>query len=420
MNYRRLLPVLFLFAHPVVPTFGAEAARVIHERLLTLDTHLDTPANLRRSGWNILERHDVREDFSQVDVPRMIEGGLDGGFWVIYTPQGPRTPAGHAAARDTAIQIALRIHKMVAANPAHFTLATKADEAAPIAASGKRIVYLSMENAYPIGCDLTLLQTFFDLGVRMISPVHFSNNDLGDSATDTTGKQWNGLSPLGKEFVAECNRLGMVLDQSHGSDEVFDQLLALSATPIILSHSGAKAVYDHPRNIDDERIKKLAAAGGVIQMNSLSAYLIPTPPNPERNKAMSALFAKFGGRSALSSEQMKAMAQERRAIEEKFPVPSATFDDFMKHALHTIKLVGPDHVGFGPDWDGGGGVIGMEDIASSHKITARLLAEGYTEADCEKMWSGNVLRLLRSAEAHASKIKSEAAAKVVSAAPAKP
>jgi membrane dipeptidase len=338
---------------------------------------------------------------------------------VVYTPQGPRTPAGHAAARDTAIQIALRIHKMVAANPDHFTLATKADEAAPIAASGKRIVYLSMENAYPIGRDLTLLQTFFDLGVRMISPVHFSNNDLGDSATDTTGKQWNGLSPLGKEFVAECNRLGMVVDQSHGSDEVFDQLLALSATPIILSHSGAKAVYDHPRNIDDERIKKLAAAGGVIQMNSLSAYLIPTPPNPERNKAMSALFAKFGGRSGLSSEQMKAMAQERRAIEEKFPVPAATFDDFMKHALHTIRLVGPDHVGFGPDWDGGGGVIGMEDIASSHKITARLLAEGYTEADCEKMWSGNVLRLLRSAEAHAIKVKSEAAAKAVPASPVK-
>jgi membrane dipeptidase len=224
---------------------------------------------------------------------------------------------------------------------------------------------------------------------------------------------------LGKEFVAECNRLGLVIDQSHGSDEVFDQLLALSATPIILSHSGAKAVYDHPRNIDDERIKKLAAAGGVIQMNSLSAYLIPTPPNPERNKAMSALFAKFGGRSGLSSEQMKAMAQERRAIEEKFPVPAATFDDFMKHALHTIRLVGPDHVGFGPDWDGGGGVIGMEDIASSHKITARLLAEGYTEADCEKMWSGNVLRLLRSAEAHAIKVKSEAAAKAVPASPAK-
>lgn len=411
MKCSRLRLALSLLALPLA-LGAAEDARAIHERLVTLDTHLDTPANLRRPGWNILERHDVKEDFSQVDVPRLIEGGVDGGFWVIYTPQGPRTPAGHAAARDTALQIALRIHKMVAANPAHFTLATKADEAAAIAASGKRIVYLSIENAYPIGQDLTLLQTFYDLGVRMISPVHFANNDLGDSATDTTGKQWNGLSPLGKAFVAECNRLGMVLDQSHASDEVFDQLLALSATPIILSHSGVKGVYDHPRNVDDERIKKLAAAGGVIQMNSLSAYLIPTPPNPERNKAMSALFAKFGGRGGLTGEQMKAMAGERRAIEEKYPVPLATFDDFMKHVLHTLKLVGPDHVGFGPDWDGGGGVIGMEDIASSHKITARLLAEGYSEADCAKMWSGNILRLLRAAEVYAAKVKMEAAARV--------
>jgi membrane dipeptidase len=411
MKRSRLPLVISLLALPLA-LGAAEDARAIHERLVTLDTHLDTPSSLRRPGWNILERHDVKEDFTQVDVPRLIEGGIDGGFWVIYTPQGPRTPAGHAAARDTALQIALRIHKMVAANPAHFTLATKADEAASIAASGKRIVYLSVENAYPIGQDLTLLQTFYDLGVRMISPVHFANNELGDSATDTTGKQWNGLSPLGKAFVAECNRLGMILDQSHASDEVFDQLLALSATPIILSHSGAKAVYDHPRNVDDERIKKLAAAGGVIQLNSLSAYLIPTPPNPERNQAMSAHFAKFGGRANLTSDQMKVMAQERRALEEKYPVPLATFDDFMKHVLHTLKLVGPDHVGFGPDWDGGGGVIGLEDIASSHKITARLLAEGYSESDCAKMWSGNILRLLRAAEVTAAKVKAEAAAKV--------
>ncbi len=413
MKRSRPLLALSLLAFSAVPFAlpAADTARAIHERLLTLDTHLDTPSSLRRPGWSILDRHDVKEDFTQVDLPRMVEGGLDGGFWVIYTPQGPRTPAGHAAARDTALQIALRIHKMVAANPGQFALATKADEAAPIAAAGKRVVYLSIENAYPIGQDLTLLQTFYDLGVRMVSPVHFANNDLADSATDTTGKQWNGLSPLGKEFVAECNRLGMILDQSHASDEVFDQLMALSATPIILSHSGAKAVYDHPRNVDDARIKKLAAAGGVIQMNSLSAYLIPTPPNPDRNKAMAALFAKFGGRGNITPDQMKTMAIERRAIDEKYPVPMATFDDFMKHVLHTLKLVGPDHVGFGADWDGGGGVTGMEDVASLPKITARLLAEGYTEADCEKMWSGNTLRLLRAAEAYAAKVKAEAAAK---------
>lgn len=414
---KRSLPLLSLSLALGSVVSAAEDPRAIHERLLTFDTHLDTPSSLRRPGWSIMDRHDVKEDFTQVDQPRMVEGGLDGGFWVIYTPQGPRTPAGHAAARDTALQIAVRIHKMVAAHPAHFALATKAEDAAPIAAAGKRIVYISIENAYPIGHDLTLLQTFYDLGARMISPVHFANNDLADSATDTTGRQWNGLSPLGKDFVAECNRLGYILDASHASDDVFDQMIALSKTPIILSHSGAKAVYDHPRNIDDERMKKLAASGGVIQMNSLSAYLIPTPPNPERNKAMQALMGKYGGRANMSPEQMKEMRAERAELEKKYPVPMANFDDFMKHVLHTLKLVGAEHVGFGADWDGGGGVTGMEDVASYHKITARLLAEGYTEADCAKMWSGNTLRLLRAAEAYAAKVKAEADA-AAKAAPA--
>ena len=387
---------------------AADEARAIHERLITFDTHLDTPSSLRRPGWNIMERHNVKDDFTQVDQPRMVEGGLDGGFWVIYTPQGPRTPAGHADARDNALQIALNIHKMLAANPAYFALATTADDAAAIAATGKRIVYLSIENAYPIGHDLTLVKTFYDLGVRMLSTVHFANNDLADSATDTTGKQWNGLSPLGRELITECNRLGIILDASHASDEVFDQMIALSKTPIILSHSGAKAICDHPRNIDDERMKKLAATGGVIQMNSLSAYLIPTPPNPERNKAMQGLMAKYGGRRNLGAEQMKEMAIARRALEEQYPVPMATFEDFMKHVLHALKVVGPDHVGFGADWDGGGGVTGLEDVASYHKITSSLLAAGYTEADCAKMWSGNTLRLLRAAEAYAAKVKIEA------------
>ena len=421
MSHRRFLTLALAAVAPLAPALSAAddtAARAIHERLITFDTHLDTPSSLRRPGWNIMDRHNVKDDFTQVDQPRMVEGGLDGGFWVIYVGQGARTPEGHAAARDTALQIAVRIREMVAAHPKDFALAAKADDAAVIAATGKRIVYLSMENAYPVGHDVTLVKTFYDLGVRMLSPVHFANNDLADSATDTTGKQWNGLSPLGREVVAECNRLGIILDASHASDDVFDQLIAFSKTPIILSHSGSKAVFDHPRNLDDERIKKLAASGGVIQMNSLSAYLIPTPPNPERNKALQGLMAKYGSRGDLTLEQTKEMAVERRALEEKYPVPLATFDDFMKHVLHTLKVVGPEHVGFGADWDGGGGVTGMEDVASSHKITTRLLAEGFSEADCAAMWSGNTLRLLRAAEAYAVKLKAEneAAAKAAPAA----
>jgi membrane dipeptidase len=383
----------------------AQRARAMHERAITFDTHLDTPSSLAIPGWDITQRHEVKTDSTQVDLPRMIEGGLDGGFWAIFTAQGPRTPAGHAAARDKALQIALRIHQMVAAHPQQFALATTADDAAVIAATGRRIVYLSMENAYPIGHDLTLVKTFYDLGVRMMSTAHFANNDLADSASDASGKQWGGLSPLGRDFVGECNRLGIILDASHASDDVFDQLIALSKTPIILSHSGCKAVCDHPRNIDDDRLRRLAAAGGVIQMNSLSAYVIPTPPNPEANKAMQALYAKYGGRENLTPAERQAMLGERRALEARYPVPRATFDDFMRHVLHALKVVGPEHVGFGADWDGGGGVTGMEDVASYYKITERLVEAGYTEADIQNIWSGNTLRLLRAAEACAKLAK---------------
>lgn len=391
------------FAAETAAEFSARA-RALHERAVTFDTHLDTPSSLRRPGWNITERHDVLKDGTQVDFPRMREGGLDGGFWVIYTPQGPRTDEGHAAARDTALGIAVRIREMLARFPDQCEIALTADDAARIAATGKRIVYISVENSYPIGHDLTLVKTFYDLGVRMMSPVHFAHNDLADSATDTKGPEWKGLSPLGKDFVAECNRLGIILDASHASDDVFDQMIALSKVPIILSHSGAKAVYDHPRNIDDERLKKLAASGGVIQMNSLSAYLIPTPVNPERNKALAEVFAKFGGRRGLTPEQMAEAMELRRQVEAKYPVPIATFDDFMNHVLHVLKVVGPDHVGFGADWDGGGGVTGMEDVASYWKITERLLKEGYSEKAIENMWSGNTLRLLRQAEAYAKSV----------------
>ena len=157
-------------------------------------------------------------------------------------------------------------------------------------------------------------------------------------------------------------------------------------------------------------MKKLAAAGGIIQMNSLSAYLIPTPPNPERNKAIQGLTAKYGGRGNMTPAQMNEWRKERGEVEKKYPVPMATFDDFMKHVLHALKVVGPEHVGFGADWDGGGGVTGMEDVASYYKITERLLAAGYSEADCANIWSGNTLRLLRAAEAYAAKLKAEAAA----------
>jgi len=378
-------------------------ARRIHERLLTLDTHLDTPVHFG-PGWDIMSRHDIASDPSQVDYPRMLSGGLDGGFWAIYTPQGPRTPEGEAKARDTALRTAMRIHEMVAREHDHFELALRSSDAAAIASRHNRIVYISIENGYPLGHDLTLLQTFYSLGARMAGLVHFSNNDLADSSTDPKGKEWNGLSPLGKQAVVEANRLGMVLDASHASDDVLDQLIERSKTPVILSHSGCKAVFNHPRNVDDGRLRKLAASGGVIQINSLSDYLMATPDDPARKQAMHALFERSFPLYDLTAQGRVAFEHERLAIERAHPEPHATFEDFMKHLLHALEVVGPDHIG--ADWDGGGGVTGMEDVASIPKITERLLAAGYTEGDLAKIWSGNVLRLLREAERTSSLIAS--------------
>jgi membrane dipeptidase len=343
-----------------------------------------------------MDRHKIA-DRSQVDYPRMVEGGLKGGFFAIYTPQGPRTPDGDRAARDAAIMRGVEIREMVAKHGDAFALALKADDAARIMASGRRIVFMSIENSYPIEGDLSLMSTFQAMGVRLIGPVHFRDNDLADSATDKP--EWHGLSPKGREFVAEANRLGLVLDASHASDDVLDQMMALSKTPVILSHSGCKAVNDNPRNIDDARLRALAASGGVIQINSLSAYLIPTPHNPARDAAMADLMKRAEG-GHLTPEQQSGLEAEFAAIEAKYPQPRATFDDFMKHLLHALQVAGVDHVGVGADMDGGGGVVGMEDITGYPRITAALLAAGYTPSDLAKIWGGNVLRVLRRAEAY--------------------
>ena len=396
----RVAAAIALFAAFSGPVLAADA-RTIHERVLRLDTHLDTPMNFARPGWDIMDEHSVASDLSQVDYPRMMKGGLDGGFFAIYTPQGRRTPEGLAHARDAALVRAMEIHEMVARHNDKFELALGADDAARIVAKSKRVVFISIENSYPLGKDLTLLKTFYDLGVRMAGPVHFTNNDLADSATDPKGPEWHGLSPLGKQFVAEANRLGIILDASHASDDVFDQMLALSTTPIVLSHSGVRDVFNHPRNIDDVRIKKLAAAGGVIQINSYSDYLVDTPPNMLREDALRALGRKYGPFRALAGERLKAYMIERHAIETEYPIPRATIDDVMAHMLHALKLVGVDHVGVGLDWDGGGGVTGMEDVAEIPEISKRLLAAGYTEQDLGKIWSGNILRVMRQVEAKA-------------------
>ena len=369
----------------------------VHQSLLTLDTHLDAPMLFSVEGWDITQRHSVQRDGSQVDLPRMIEGGLDGGFWTIYIPQGPLTAQGRATAREAGLRRMAEIHAMVEQHPDKFEIALTADDAPRIAATGKRIVYLSMENGYPLGEDPTQLRAYYAGGVRMAGPVHFLNNDLGTSATDSAPARYPGLTPLGKQWVEECNRLGILIDASHSSDAVLDEMLELSKAPIILSHSGARVVFDHPRNVDDEHLRRIAAHGGVIQVSAYNDYMIANPRNAERQAAIGAA----RGAAARTLSAREATQQQIAAIDQKYPYRRATFDDYMQHLLHVIRIAGVEHAGIGIDFDGGGGVQGFEDASDYPKITARLLAEGYSRQDLQKIWSGNVLRVLREAQARA-------------------
>ncbi|OFC71929.1 dipeptidase [Alteromonas confluentis] len=387
------------------PALADKSSDAIHESLVVMDTHLDTPALLVQPGFDIMESHTFDDDFSQVDVPRMNSGGLDGGFWAIYSSQGPVTEAGFRESRDTALLRAMAIHEMVAAHPETFALATEPEDAEDIAKQGKKIVYISMENAYPLGEDLSLLETFYKMGVRMVGPVHFKNNQFGDSSTDPNGQQYGGLSDLGKELIKKANQLGMILDASHAHDDVLKDMIALSKTPVILSHSGTKAVYDHPRNVDDPLLKKLVASGGVIHVNAYSSYLKELPNDPERGKAYGELFKQMGNMAEMTAEEIAALKAKRKQIDMEHPAVRATFEDYMEHFLHILKVAGPQHTGVGADWDGGGGVDNMMDVAALPKITGRLLAEGYSEKDLADIWGNNALRLLQQAKDYAESLK---------------
>ena len=374
---------------PVEPSAGTS----LHDRLLTLDTHLDTPMHFAREGWSFGDPHNLDGDLVQVDLPRMA-GNLDGGFFAIYTAQGPLTPANYADALAFARKRSDEIDATIARFPDRIAPALTAADARRLDAEGRLIAFKSMENSYSLGEDLSLLAEFQRRGVRMASPVHSSNNQFADSATDEP--RWNGLSPLGAQWVAQMNRLGMMIDASHASDAAFDQMLALSKTPIILSHSGSRDVFDHPRNLDDARIRQLAAAGGAICVSTV--FLSDMNLSDER----AALFGSLERIGELSPTEQADLTARWRALAKTETMWAADFEDFMAARLHVIEVAGVDHVCFGADWDGGGGIAGIEDITALPKVTERLRAAGYSEADLRKMWGGNVLRILSAAETYAA------------------
>lgn len=378
-------------------TASAEAS-TLHDRLLTLDAHLDTPLLFHRDGYDFSARGSYAEDRTNVDLPRLQEGQLDGGFWVIYTAPGPLNAEAYKAARTSALVRQMAIREMAAKYSDSVELAFAADDAERIHQAGKIVVFQSMENAYPMGEDLSLLEVFYTGGLRMLGLVHFRSNQFADSSTDDP--LHGGLSELGKDMVREANRLGMIVDASHASDDALRDMMAVSSTPVILSHSGPDGVYEHARNVPDELLVQLAESGGVVHVNAFPGYLEELTTNPDRDAAVAALRAEFGTNfAAMSDEQIAAFRAAQIEVDNQYPPDRSSFEKYVEHLLYTIELVGIDHVGIGADWDGGGGVTGMEEVSLVPKITQALVDAGYSEEDIAKVWSGNVLRLLREVEA---------------------
>lgn len=358
----------------------------LHSRMLVLDTHLDTPLHFERAGWSFADRHALADDMAQLDIPRMKDGNLDGGFFAIYTDQGPLTPKGYADALAFARKRSDLIDRTIAANSGTIAPALTAADALRLNKEGKLIAFKSMENSYPLGEDLALLKEFYDKGLRLAGPVHSKDNQFADSATGEG--RWKGLSPLGKQWVAEMNRLGIVIDASHSSDAAFDQILALSKYPILLSHSSLRSAYDHPRNLDEGRLKALAAKGGAMCISTI--FMSEMNMSPARAE----LFGKYEHIGGMAAAEQADLNRKWRELDKTEKLWAADFEAYMKMVLRAIEVGGVDHICFGADWDGGGGLPGFEDISALPKVTERLKAAGYSDVDIEKMWSGNILRVL--------------------------
>lgn len=381
----------------------AKRAAKIHHNVLTVDSHCDTPLRFLRSDFDISQRHDSRRGGGKVDLPRMKEGGLDAIFFAAFIGQGPRTPAAHEKVREKAVHIFKVIQDTIKKHSDLAELAFTPDDAYRIEKSDRRAIFIGMENGYPIGNDLSMIQTFYDLGARYITLCHTQNNDICDSSTDTT--EHRGLSEFGKKVVAAMNRIGMMIDVSHASDESLEDILEESRAPVIASHSCARAICDNPRNLNDELLKKLAENGGVIQMCILSAYVKPEEPNPERDAAFKALREKYKNFRSLSPDDQKKAGDEWDALEAKYPQKLATVSDVVDHIDHIVKVAGIDHVGIGTDFDGGGSVIGCYDVSEMGNITLELVNRGYSEKQIRKIWGGNLMRVMRKVEKVAMKLR---------------
>ncbi|MEM9077314.1 MAG: dipeptidase [Bacteroidota bacterium] len=377
----------------------------IHKRVLTLDTHADTPLRMIEPGFDMAERHDPNETGSKVDYPRMKEGDLDAIFFAAFVAQDIRDDDGNTRAKALCLQMIDSVVASTERNSDIVGLALNPGDAYTLEKEGKRAIYVGIENGYPIGKDISNVEEYYNKGVRYITLVHSSNNDLADSATDPNGTEHDGISEFGSKVVDEMNRLGIMVDVSHGNDSVFYDAVKMSKAPIIASHSNARAVTNHRRNMTDEMLQLMAENGGVVQLTMLADYLREAPPNAARDSAIAVLRASMKPVSEMTMDERKAMRGAFQELNEKFPNPPATVKHVADHIDHIVKVAGIDHVGIGCDFDGGGGIEGVFDASEVMNITIELVRRGYTEEQIEKIWGGNLIRVFKEVQAIAEQIQ---------------
>lgn len=342
---------LFRFLVGKADTF--HLAKEMHKRFLSVDTHTDTPFWFKRPGFSIADR-----EINRVNLPKMEEGRLDGVFLAAFIWQDKRDDVSLQKAVDKTVGLIEGIHEQAAQNADLCGIAITPDDFIRLKQAGKKAFFIGIENGYGIGKDLNNIARFKKMGVNYITLCHSYDNDICDSSTHTK-KEWDGLSPFGEEVVKEMNRQGIMVDLSHASESTFWDVIRLTDIPIICSHSSARALCDHDRNLTDEQLRALAKNGGVVQLCLLDAYI-----NPDEKKA--------------------------------------SVTDAIEHLDHIIRIAGIDHVGIGSDFDGGGGLIGCEGDNDLIQITVKLIEKGYSEEDIAKIWGGNLMRVMRQVQAAAS------------------
>jgi membrane dipeptidase len=402
-----------------------EKAKGIHERVITLDTHNDINTDNFTAENNYTERLST-----QVNLPKMEEGGLDVAWFIVYTGQGDLTPEGYAAAYANADDKFNAIHRLTEEiAPDKIELALTSDDVLRINAAGKKIAMIGVENAYPIGMDISKVKEFADRGARYMSLSHNGHSQLSDSNTGERDSVWlhNGLSDLGREAVKEMNKWGIMIDISHPSKASNMEVMRLSQAPVIASHSSARALNDVSRNLDDEQLMMLKENGGVVQTVAFKSY-VNTEKNNKHNDMAEAIIKEIAaaeGFEIVERSAIRGMDDAAReayfnaytAIREKAkprieaevnPVaPPVDVADFVDHIDYLVEKIGLEHVGISSDFDGGGGVEGWNDASETFNVTLELVKRGYTEEQIAALWSGNLLRVLDEVQAVAKKLQAE-------------